>query len=181
MRWWWLLHGNNGTPLFPPLNALLGVRSELSGGIVTVPAAIFTALLFFFMLFLLRLLLRKEWLAGVAFVAVITFAATSSSTTPAVDYPLNALAFGIFAFTLLRFGLLAAMMTSLVGQILALGGIVDFSAWYAGMALMPFVLVTAVVAVRLPGVAGGTQADCGDVRGWRSGGSGDLSRGRSGM
>ena len=42
---------------------------------------------------------------------------------------------------LLRFGLLAAMVTSLVGQMLAFGRMLDFSAWYAGMALMPVVLV----------------------------------------
>ena len=58
------LHGNNRQPVFPPLNALLGVRAELAGVLAAVPDAIFTALLFFFMLFLLRLLLRKEWIAG---------------------------------------------------------------------------------------------------------------------
>ena len=67
------------------------------------------------MLFLLRLLLRKEWIAGAMFVAIITFATTSASTTPCVDYPLNALAFAIFAFALLRFGLLAAIVTSARG------------------------------------------------------------------
>ncbi|MEO8372982.1 MAG: serine/threonine-protein kinase [Candidatus Solibacter sp.] len=135
------LHGNNGMPVFPQLDALLGVRAEMAAVLKTIPAAIFTALLFFFMLFLLRLLLRKEWIAGLAFVVVITLATTTGSTTPMVDYPLNALAYVIFAFTLLRFGLLAAMVTSLVGQVLALGGVLDFSAWYAGMALMPTLMV----------------------------------------
>jgi serine/threonine-protein kinase len=138
------LHGNSGMPVFPPLDALLGVRAELSAVLRTVPAAIFTALLFFFMLFLLRLLLRKDWIAGVAFTAVITFATTISSTTPMVDYPLNAMAFALLAYTLLRFGLLATMITSLVGQVLAFSWMMDFSAWYAGMALMPSVLVLAL-------------------------------------
>ncbi|HSV12707.1 MAG TPA: serine/threonine-protein kinase, partial [Tepidisphaeraceae bacterium] len=138
------LHGNNGMPAFPPLDALLGVKAEMSAVLRSVAAAMFTALLFFFMLFLLRLLLRKDWIAGVAFVAVMTFATTPGSTTPLVDYPLNALAYAIFAFMLLRFGLLAAMITSLIGQLLALGRMLDFSAWYAGMALMPFVLVVVV-------------------------------------
>ena len=135
------LHGNSGMPVFPPLDALLGVKAEFSAVLKTVPAAIFTALLFFFMLFLLRLLLRREWIAALAFVAVITFATTTSSTTPMVDYPLNAMAFGILAFALLRFGLLSAMITSLVGQVLAFSWMMDFSSWYAGMALIPSVLV----------------------------------------
>ena len=135
------LHGNNRQPEFPPLNALLGVRAEVAGVIVAVPSAIFTALLFFFILFLLRLVLRKDWISGAAFVLIITFATTSASTTPWVDYPINALAFTIFAFALLRFGLLAAIVTSTAGQILNLGSLLDFSAWYAGMAVLPFVII----------------------------------------
>jgi len=139
------LHGNNGQPVFPPLNALLGVRAEIAGVIVAVPSAIFSALLFFFMLFLLRLLLRKDWIAGMAYVVIIILATTNGSTTPWVDYPINALAFSIFAFALLRFGLLAAIVTFTVSQILTLGWLLDFSAWYAGMAVMPFVIVVLLV------------------------------------
>jgi hypothetical protein len=135
------LNGNNRQPAFPPLNALLGVRAELAGVLVAVPGAIFTALLFFFMLFLLRLVLRKDWIAGTMFVAIITLASTIGSTTPLVDYPLNALAFAIFAFALL----LAVIVASAVGQILNLGSLLDFSAWYAGMAVMPFVMVALLV------------------------------------
>jgi serine/threonine-protein kinase len=138
-------HGNNGHPAFPPLDALLGVRAELSGVIASVRDAIFTAMLFFFMLFLLRLLLRKEWIAGAAFVVIVTFASQANTTTPWVDYPLGALAFAIFAIALLRFGLLAAIVTSAVGQILDLGGMLDFSAWYSGMAFMPFLLILLVL------------------------------------
>jgi predicted Ser/Thr protein kinase len=138
------LHGNNRQPVFPPLDALLGVRPVFAGVLGAVPSAIFNALLFFFMLFLLRLLLRKEWIAGATFVAIMTFATTSASTTPLVDYPINALAFAVFTFALLRFGLLAAIATSLVGQILSLGLPLDFSAWYAGVAVMPFVIVAAL-------------------------------------
>jgi serine/threonine-protein kinase len=135
------LHGRSGQPVFPPLNALEGVRAEVASVIVSVPAAIFTALLFFFMLFLFRLVLRKDWIAGAAFVLIITLATTISSTTPWVDYPINALAVGIFAFALLRFGLLAAIVTSIADQILLMGGLLDFSAWYAGMAVLPFVMI----------------------------------------
>jgi hypothetical protein len=141
-----LLHGNSGQPAFPPLNALLGVRQELGGVLTTVPGGIFTALLFLFMLFLLRLVLRMDWIAGVAFVVIITLATTNATTTPWVDYPLNAFGFAIFAFALLRFGLLATIVTSAAADTLSLGGIFDFSAWYAGMAILPLVMI-ALVAV----------------------------------
>ena len=141
------LHGSSRQPVFPLLNALEGVRAEVAGVIVAVPGAIFTALLFFFMLFLLRLVLRKDWIAGAAFVLIITFATTTTSagTTPLVEYPIRALAMAVFAFALLRFGLLAAIVTSTAIQILALGWLLDFSAWYAGMAVLPFVLIALLV------------------------------------
>lgn len=140
------LQGNNRQPVFPPLNALEGVRAEIAGVIRAVPDAIFSALLFFFILFLLRLVLRKDWIAGAAFVLIITFAATNATTAPWVAHLLNAAAFSIFAFALLRFGLLCAIVTLTASQILDLGYPLDFSAWYAGMAVMPFVMI-ALLAV----------------------------------
>jgi hypothetical protein len=85
--------------------------------------------------------LRKDWIAGAVFVLIITLATTVSSTTPWVDFPISGLGLGIFAFALLRFGLLAAIVTSIAGQVLDLGALLDFSAWYAGMAVLPFVLI----------------------------------------
>jgi serine/threonine-protein kinase len=142
------LHGHNHQPVFPPLNALLGVRAEVAGVFGAVPSAILIALLWFFMLFLLRLVLRRDWIAAAAFVLllVIVIAASNTTTTPWVDTPLSALALGVFAFALLRFGLLAAIVNVTAGQILALGSLLDFSAWYAGMALLPFAMI-ALVAV----------------------------------
>jgi serine/threonine-protein kinase len=138
-------HGNNNQPAFPQLNALLGVRAELAGVIASVRDGIFTAVLFLFLLFLLRLLLRKEWIAGAAFVAIISLATNFGTTTPWVDYPVAVVAFAIFAFALLRFGLLAGIVTSSVGQLLSLSGVLDFSAWYAGVAVMPVVLAVLLV------------------------------------
>jgi serine/threonine-protein kinase len=140
------LHGNSGQPIFPPLDPLQGVRLEIAALISTIPSAIFTALLFFFMLFVLRLVLRKEWLAAGVFVLIIGFVISLGTTTPAVDIPLAFLSFALFAFALLRFGLLAMIVTSVVGQMAALGGVLDFSAWYAGMAMVPLVAIALIAA-----------------------------------
>ena len=121
------------------------MRAEVAGVIVAIPNAIFSALFFFFVLFLLRLLLRKDWIAGAAFVLIGTLIAALASTTPWVDSPLNALTLAMFTFALLRFGLLAAIVTSTARQILLMGGLLDFSTWYAGMAVLPFVLIALVV------------------------------------
>jgi hypothetical protein len=71
---------------------------------------------------------------------------TSGTTTPLTDYPLNAAAFAVFALALLRYGLLAAIVASTIGQVFELGGVLDFSAWYAGLSFVPFALVLAVAA-----------------------------------
>ena len=60
--------------------------------------------------------------------------------------PLNAIAFRIFAFALLRYGLLAAIVASATGQILELAGSLDFSTWYVGMAAMPVVAIVLLAA-----------------------------------
>jgi serine/threonine-protein kinase len=135
-----LLHGNSGKPLFPPLEPLLGPRAELAEMLGQVPGAILTALIFFFMLFVLRLVLRREWIAGIAFVALMAGVATVT-TTPAVDYPLAMLAYGVLAFALLRYGLLAAIVTATIDGFIELGGVLDFSSWSAGNAVVPFLLV----------------------------------------
>jgi serine/threonine-protein kinase len=140
------LHGNNRQPLFPPLAPLMGVRYEAAALLAAIPAAIFSALLFFFLIFVMRVILRKEWVAAALFVAVITLALTGATTTPWVDYPLNAVAFSVFAFALLRFGLLAAMVASATGQALETGGSLDFSSWYAATAFLP-ILAVALVAI----------------------------------
>jgi hypothetical protein len=140
------LHGNSGQLLSPPLSALMGSRAQLAGILAALPSGIFTVLLFTFMLFLLRLLLRKEWLAGAAFVAIITFAVTSPNTTPWIDYPIQAVAFALFTVAMLRFGLLAAIVVGASSFVLTLGSVFDSSAWYAGMAAAPYVLV-ALIAI----------------------------------
>jgi serine/threonine-protein kinase len=135
-----LVHGNDGRPVFPPLD---GLRAETVAILTSVPAAIFSALLFFFVLFLLRLVLRKEWIAGAAFVLIVGLAITFGTTTP-VDYVFNGLAILIIAVALLRYGLLASIVATFVEQLLGIGGTLSFGAWYAGMAALPFILVLAL-------------------------------------
>jgi len=142
-----VLHGNSGQPVFPPLDLLSGARWVVAGVIDSVPSAVFNALLMFFLLFLLRVLLRKEWIAAAVFVVLMAAAVQYGTTTPAIDYPLALAALGILAIALLRLGLLAAIVASIVGQLASLGGILDFSAWYAGLASIPFVVIAVIAAM----------------------------------
>ena len=139
-----LVHGNDGQPLFPPMHALAGARLMLANVLSAIPAAIFTALLFFFLLFVLRLLLRREWIAGGVFVLLLAGTVSLNSTTFLPDFTLGVVAFAAFAFALLRYGLLAAIVASATGQVLEIGGVLDFSSWYSGTAAIPLVVVMLV-------------------------------------
>ena len=64
-------------------------------------------LVFFFVLFLFRVLLRRPWLAAAAFVALFATARVLGNEYPAVQIPASIAIFGIVAFAVVRFGLVA--------------------------------------------------------------------------
>jgi len=138
-------HGNNGQPNHTLLFPLVGVRFEIAAIVRDVGGGVINALLFFFVLFLMRLLLRRDWIAAVAFALVMGTIFTFGTTTPLADFPLSIASSAIAAFTLLRFGLLAAIIAYAVADIAALGGLLNFSAWYAGMAVIPFLVIAGLV------------------------------------
>jgi hypothetical protein len=141
-----LLQGNKGQPQFPNLTALLGARMLAAQTTGVLSSAIFNALLFFLVLFLLRLALRKEWIAIPVFALLLAAVTTGSTTTPVVDYAMSVLVFAIFGVALLRLGMLAVIVMSLVGQLSALAAGLDFSTWYAGMSAVPYLLILTMAA-----------------------------------
>ena len=134
-----------GEPSFPFLNALLGVRHEIAEMPNAVPNALSSSMIFFFMLFLFRVLLRKQWIAATAFVAIISIVAAIGSTAVRVNTLDSALLPGLLAFVLLRFGLLASIvaLTSL-GLLSACPPTLDLSAWYIGLVPIPLLAVAAI-------------------------------------
>ena len=141
------LQGNGGQPYLPPLEALMGVRHELGVLLNALNSAVFSGLLSMFILFLLRVVLRKQWIATVVFVAISAITQAVGSSTPWVDYPVAAIGGVVVAFVLLRFGLLAAMSAMACEQLLgSCPATLDFSSWYIGLALIPPMAV-ALIAV----------------------------------
>ena len=131
-----------GQPSFPSLNALLGVRYEVAQMLNAVPDALSSSMIFFLMLFLLRVLLRKQWIAAAVFVAITSLVPAIGPATPWVDIPGYALYFGVLAFVLLRFGLLAAIAANASLDLLnACPPTLDISAWYIGLVPIPLVAV----------------------------------------
>jgi len=123
---------------------LLGVRGTLGRILLIVVYGIRAALITFFLLFLLRVVLRRQWLA--AFVLVVFFAALDAAgetrQSAMIDALSTGLAFSMCAVAVLRWGLTTlaiGMMTS--DLLLNVPVSRDLTAWYAApMILIPLAL-----------------------------------------
>jgi hypothetical protein len=133
-------------PLFISAITLMGYRGSAEALLSYVVLYMFFALGLFFALFLLRLLLRREWLAAAAFILIFV------STSLAADNPMleavgTAVVFASVIAVLKRFGLVAILLGFVVDSTLEVSPTtLRLSAWYAGPALFG-VLVLCAVAV----------------------------------
>ncbi len=110
---------------------LLGGRMVASGAITHVLGGLINGPEFLFMLFLLRVVLRKQWLAAVAFVtiwAVMQGSQGGGGVVPRVAF--FAVIFALIVTILMRFGLFAIVVTvSLIDWINDTLLTADFGAW----------------------------------------------------
>ena len=120
------------------MDLLAGLRSTAGAVLRGVPYAIRNVLLYFFLLFLLRVFLRHEWAAALAFATGFgLLSALSNDDDRWLSAVLTFLYFGSGAFVVLRWGLLAfavaAFMTELLMDVPAT---LDSSAWFFGNMLL---------------------------------------------
>jgi serine/threonine-protein kinase len=134
------VRGASTGPLFPDLSALLGVSSNTASVLSLFGNSLTGTLLVFFLLFVLRVVLRKEWLAVAAVVAVVAGIAMAQGVRwPDVPFVIGTVA--ILTIVILRFGLIAAIFSSAIEDILQLPHTLDFSTWYAATVAVPLVLI----------------------------------------
>jgi serine/threonine-protein kinase len=91
----------------------------------------------FVLLLLLRILLRRPWLANGAFCLVLLFVFTDGFTAGYMDWIMGLIVVAIILVTMIRFGLLAFVVMALVVPLFAaFPTTLDFSTWYAGVGLI---------------------------------------------
>jgi serine/threonine-protein kinase len=132
------------TPNIGLTESLLGVRAAVGLLLNYILAWTLTALLVFFVLFLLRLVLRKEWLAAIA--VVILFSVPNlGDEYPFVAFFLSSVIWISILLVLKRFGLLV-LVTGLVAQnVLILFPVTThLSRWYAAPALTGLAAIAAL-------------------------------------
>jgi serine/threonine-protein kinase len=138
------LHGA-GAGSIPLLGAIQGVRWNLGEIVHLFEASLFDVLLYTFILFVVRLVLRKESLVAAVFILVAGAINSFGTTFPTVDWPANLLVAAIFTAVMLRLGLLAAIVSYTTYTILYnMPRTLDFSSWYAGLGMIPVVLLIGV-------------------------------------
>jgi hypothetical protein len=111
---------------------LMGARSALSAWLLHIPLGIQSALVFFFVFLVFRMILRKEWLAAIAFVALFAGMKTVGSDFVKVEALLQILIYGTAVLVVVRFGLVALATGMFAADVLLNVPLTaDLSNWYA--------------------------------------------------
>ena len=125
--------------------ALMGGRYAMGAWLHQWPQSIQTTLIFFFVLFGLKVLLRKEWIAAIVFVAIFAVPRALTSTYMAVEMPAQILVYAIAVLIVLRFGLVPLACAIFTINLMAnLAFSADFSAWYVTTSILGLLSVVAL-------------------------------------
>jgi serine/threonine-protein kinase len=126
-------------------DALMGGRTALGAWLSQWPQSIQTTLVFFFLLFGLKVLLRKEWIAGIALVAMFAIPRGLSSTYMAVEIPAQILVYAIAVLIVLRFGFVPLACAVFTINLMAnVPFSSDLSAWYMPTSILALLSVVAL-------------------------------------
>jgi hypothetical protein len=139
------------SPALPNWNAVNGIGPFVGDLLGASSIAMFGALALLFFLFLLRVVLRRDWIAGAALVFFLAAAPMQGSVghlngvTFWINMPLALTVGLLILFTQMRAGLVAATLTWGVVQILNGSQItLRTSAWYSGIGYAAILIVVAI-------------------------------------
>ncbi len=144
-----LTSGGRAIADFPGEVALLsGLRSTLGVILEEAPNAIRNVLFFFFLLFVLRVVLRREWAAVLAFAGLfLLLDLLGNQNRPLIAGLMSFLYFGSGAVVVVRWGLLSYAVGHFVTDMLMnITATLDASAWYFGNMLLLIAVVVGLAA-----------------------------------
>lgn len=145
----WFIPSWLGYPPTPPILGpqweFLGARALISDISLSLGPVLVIPLALLFVLVLLRVLLRKGWVAAAVFVLLFTFLTAAASQFAPVALVTGLIYWGLLVFLLIRFGLLAfAAQGIFVGLCQSFPLTTQGSAWYAGISLAGILLMAAM-------------------------------------
>jgi serine/threonine-protein kinase len=121
---------HNPWPTWTDGRLLMGAADAFGAWLARGPHRIRDGLLFFFLLFLLRVLLRRQWLAGVAFVSVLSLPLALGADAVWASLLGGTVIYGLAAFVVFRFGLLALTIGFCVSGLIGPPVTMHVGAWY---------------------------------------------------
>lgn len=134
-------------PGFGQAEYLMGGREALGAWLMQIPQSILGTLQFFFLLLGLKVVLRKDWLAAIAFVAIFSLPKGLSSTYMAVELPTQILVYAVAVLIVFRFGLIPlAFAIFTINMMANLPYTADFSAWYMPTFVLALLSVVTIAA-----------------------------------
>ena len=140
-----LYHGSGARPDFVSPEVLTSFRAALGECLEGVPHSIRESLIFVFMMVVLRVLLRNQWLAAAAFLAIWTSLSVLNGAS-AVYVAADLLVYASIAFTVLRFGLLALATAMCIDSFInEIPFTLNVSTWYFGLSLIMALAVIVLV------------------------------------
>jgi serine/threonine-protein kinase len=136
-----------GAPSFGNVDYLTGGRTALGASLKQVLASILGTLEFFFILLGFKFMLRKDWLAAIAFVALFAVPRGLLDSHPTIELPTLIWVYSIAVLIVLRFGLIplaVAIFTVDMAANLPLSA--DLSAWFMTGSLLAWFSVLVLAA-----------------------------------
>ncbi|MFZ0772792.1 MAG: hypothetical protein WCA49_01735 [Candidatus Sulfotelmatobacter sp.] len=132
-------------PVSAQTEYLAGGREALGAWLMQIPAAILGTLQFFFILLGLKVLLRKEWLAAIAFVAIFALFQGLTSSYVTVELPAWILIYSVAVLIVFRFGLIPlACAIFTIDMLSNVPFTADLSAWYMTTSILALLSVVAL-------------------------------------
>jgi predicted Ser/Thr protein kinase len=122
-----------------------GGREALGAWLMQIPSSLLGTLGFFFLLLGLKLVLRKDWIAAIAFIAIYSLPQGLSSSHVSVDLPMWVLVYAIAVLIVFRFGLIPlACAIFTINMLSNVPFTVNFSAWYVSTFALTLLSVVAL-------------------------------------
>jgi serine/threonine-protein kinase len=154
----WKRYLGSWAPGLDNAEVLSGARGTLGACFSAVPHAVRETLFFFFLIFLLRVLLRNQWVAAAIFALLFASLSLGSPDHPLLSMATSFLILGGLAFTMLRWGILAAAVALVVANVAGSAPITpNSSAWYFGSAVFMLACVAALTIWAFRSAIGGQR------------------------
>jgi serine/threonine protein kinase len=134
----------------PQMNStayLLGGRQALGRLLMQIPTGLSGTLQFFFILLILKVVVRKDWIAALFFMLIYVGMRLLPSSHLSIELPMWLLIYGVLVLIVFRFGLVPLAVGAFAIDTLANVPVTaDFSAWYFGTTVMTLLIFVAMAA-----------------------------------